>query len=162
MPQGTCTQARYWFATIKCQHGTIVWKPTYELLDDQITYVKGQREVGEGGFDHWQMVIYCARKIRLNSLKAKLPNWSHLEQCKSKAAEDYVWKEETAVPGTRFEHGVKSSQSPKHDMAEILETAKTGNLDTIPAEIMIRHYGHLKRIGTDYSQCIERPGIQVS
>lgn len=155
------TQARYWFATIACKHNNEQWTPTSGLLDDQITYIKGQREIGAEGYEHWQMVIYCSKKIRLNSLKEKIPKWSHLEQCKSQAAEDYVWKDDTAVLGTRFEHGIKSSKKPKHNMDEILHNAKIGNMNDIPSEIIIRHYSTIKKISTDFGQCIERPGIQV-
>ena len=155
------TQARYWFATIACENNGNKWSPTEALLDDQITYIKGQKEIGIAGYEHWQMVIYCKTKIRMTSLKLKLANWSHLEKCLSVAAENYVWKDDSAVVGTRFEFGFKNAKKGE-DWTAILQHAKSGNLDAISPTVIIRHYSSLKRIGTDYAKCIERPNIKLN
>jgi hypothetical protein len=82
------------------------WDPI-SLISDDVVWVKGQREVGAGGFDHWQFVFSLSRKQRLNAVKKYFePLCPHLELTKSKAAEDYVHKNDTAVPGTKFEYSL--------------------------------------------------------
>lgn len=102
MPRQNTPQGRYWIATLSVER-----EPNFNpesLIGDKIKWIKGQKEQGEGGYIHWQFVL-CTEKIRLNTLKALISNSVHLELTRSEAANDYVFKDESAIPNTRFEHG---------------------------------------------------------
>lgn len=160
------TQGRYWAATTAYSHpgadGSIeTFVPSPDLIDNVISYVKGQREIGEGGYDHWQWFIYTKNRIRLNALKLKLPNWTHLELTTSNAYEDYVWKEDTRVPDTQFEYGEKTKKRKADDWTAIRKDAMAGNFEEIPDDIFVRHYNSLVRLRKDYAKPSQRPVIQV-
>jgi len=80
--------------------------PAEPELVPGISWLKGQREIGAGGLDHWQFVAAFSRKKSLVAVLQLFPR-CHAELTRSDAACDYVWKDDTAVAGTRFEHGVK-------------------------------------------------------
>ncbi len=94
MTNGTTSKpARIWFATIPAAN----YEPS---LPDGVVYTRGQREIGEGGFEHFQSVFYLERPQRISWLK-KLHATAHWEICRSTAAEAYVWKESTRVANTQ-------------------------------------------------------------
>jgi len=114
-----------------------------------ISYAKGQREQGAGGFEHWQLVVQCDRPTRLSKLKTWIRD-GHWEPTRSDAALEYVWKEDTRVPESQFEHGTRRlRRNDAKDWDQIKQDAKEGNLDRIPADVYVRHYGTLKRIALD-------------
>lgn len=92
------TQGKHWMLTIP---GTR-WSPR---LPENCQYIRGQRELGEGGFDHWQVYVVFSRKQRLSGVKKVFPPETHAELTRSEAAREYVWKEDTRVAGTQFEYG---------------------------------------------------------
>lgn len=143
----TSKPARIWM-------GTIPYSGQYDLhsrFDSNIAYVRGQREIGEStGYEHWQLVVYFCRSQRLSALKKKFGNNTHWEPTRSDAADEYVWKEETAVADSRFEWGRKPiRRSEAKDWDSIKDAAKRGELDVIPSDIFVRNYGALKRIMSD-------------
>lgn len=93
-------QGRYWILTIPIEHWDVP-----EVLPAELKYLKGQQEIGESGFVHWQLLAACQTKMRLNAFKRLFCDKAHCELTRSKAADDYVWKDDTAIPGTRFELG---------------------------------------------------------
>lgn len=150
-------QARYWLATLSVAHA-----PDRPSLKEPVCYLKGQQEVGEGGFAHWQLLVVTCRKCTLNQVKQALHPTVHLEPSRSVAADAYVWKEETAVEGTRFELGTKPiSRARKEDWAAVVNHAKRGAFEDIPPDILVRHYSSLKRIRVDYLTPVERPRVEV-
>jgi len=87
------------------------WTPeTFYADNDDVIWVLGQREIGVGetGFEHYQFVFSTKKKITMKKAKSYFPVYlsPHIEPTKSAAAEEYVRKEETRVPGTEFELGV--------------------------------------------------------
>jgi len=77
----------------------------------------------------------------------------HAELTRSSAADDYVWKEATAVVGTRFELGRNPvRRGVAKDWDAIWESACAGQLLAIPADIRIRCYSTLKRIRSEFIQ----------
>lgn len=142
----TTGQGRYWCLTIP--------KGAFESpvsLPHGCSYAKGQLEVGAGGFEHWQIVACFAKKVRLRAVKAVFGSSAHCELSRSAAANDYVWKDETAVPGTRFELGeLPLKRNDADDWKKIKASAKSGNIDEVPDDIYIRYYGTLKRIALDH------------
>ena len=95
-------QARYWILTIPVDS----WGSPSELPGG-IVWLRGQQERGDSGYVHWQLFAAFERKTRLAGVKAVFTNDTHAEPSRSEAAESYVFKENTAIAGTRFELGAK-------------------------------------------------------
>jgi len=147
MSNGTA-QGLYWSVTIPEACG---WVPNPDLFayNTQMTYIRGQLEEGENGYLHYQLMIYCKKKIRMGSLKSLLCNEAHLELSRSDKLRQYVWKEETRV-GEPFEYGLDPFlKSQKRDWAAIRKSAIEGKFDEIEDDIFIRCYGNLTRIAKD-------------
>lgn len=142
-------QARYWICTIPYND----WIPH---LPAGVQWCKGQREIGqETGFDHWQVVCSFDRKLTRHRAKQSFTRTTFLESTRSSAAEEYVWKEETRVPDSQFEFGTKLlSRNRSNDWECIWEMAKSGQLESIPADIRIRYYNSLCRISARYASPI--------
>jgi len=66
-------------------------------------WFKGQLEVGEGGYLHWQLFICFSQKKSLSGLQELFGREGHWELSRSSAASEYVWKEDTRVTGTQFQ-----------------------------------------------------------
>jgi len=137
-------QARYWLLTIPSNNFTPYLPPMAE-------YIKGQLEEGQHtSYLHWQLIVYFKQKKSLSYVKLIFGDQTHAEATKSKAAEDYVWKEDTAIPGTQFELG---KASVKRDSAKdwdlIVQHAREGNFTSIPGDVLVRCYGNLKKIRVD-------------
>lgn len=92
-------QARYWILTI----------PNYAYLPylpPACVWIRGQLERGnDRAYLHWQLCVLFAQKIRLRAVKNVFGDLCHAEPTRSERAVDYVWKDDTAVEGTRFELG---------------------------------------------------------
>lgn len=152
-----CPQGRYWLATISVAQ--LSQQPT---LSGDLVYLKGQKEIGEGGFEHWQVLAVTSRKCTLRQVKSFLHSTAHVELSRSDAANAYVWKEDTRVPGTQFEIGaLPLSRARKTDWDQIVQTARAGTFDEIPSDILVRHYGALKRIRVDNMVPIRRDEVTV-
>lgn len=118
------------------------------LLDDWEYLVFG-REVGETGTKHMQAYGSLKVKKRLSSISKLLPR-AHIEPMRGtpKQASDYCKKD-----GDFFEHGelpLSGGQALKRNYELAWEAAKRGDLDSIPADLRIRHYSTLKRIKQDH------------
>jgi len=141
MPR-TRSQGVFWLLTIPRSE----WEaPT--SLPAGTSWIKGQAEVGAGGYEHWQVFVAYAEKKTLVQAKQYFPNSSHLELSRSEAASDYVWKEDTAVAGTRFEYGAKPfRRNARTDWEEVWGNAVAGNFAAIPASVRVQSYNNLNRI----------------
>jgi len=62
---GSRRQGTYWLGTISLDQ---LWEP---CLPDCCYYLKGQRELGEGGFEHWQIFFITRSKESIRSLASK-------------------------------------------------------------------------------------------
>lgn len=94
--------ARYFIGTL-----STAIHPEQPSIKSGIAYLKGQKERGEGGFEHWQFVIVTDKKCRATALQ-RFWRGGHYEVTRSAAAMSYVAKEETRVEGTSFEEGVNN------------------------------------------------------
>lgn len=122
----------------------------YWPRSESVLYIRGQQEIGAGGFEHWQIYLVLRRKQRLSYLSKLYPG-IHWEATRSAAAREYVWKEETKVEGTEFELGdLPMRRNEKTDWALVKRKACSGNLDEIPDDVFVRHYLTLRRISQDY------------
>lgn len=144
-------QARYWIGTIP--HANFTPYPV-----PGVAFLRGQLEEGEStGYLHWQILAYFARKCSLSHLR-ELFGPCHFEPTRSKSAEDYVWKEATRIDGTQFEFGERPTKlNSRTDWDAIWDHALRRKILRIPANIRVRCYSTLRRIGEDY---METTGFQ--
>lgn len=140
------SQAKYWIATIP-SHGFTPYLPP------GIDWIRGQLEAGaETGFVHWQLVMCCHVKRRLAWLRSTFGEY-HLEPTRSAAANDYCWKQDTAIDGTKFELGELPIQRHRRaDWDRILAWAKCGDFGRIPGDVMVRCYHQLRSLRNDHVQ----------
>nr|ALE29551.1 replication associated protein [Lake Sarah-associated circular molecule 8] len=145
---GSRRQGIFWLLTIPRAD----WEDPGEL-PEWASWIRGQAEVGEGGYDHWQVIVAFKTKKSLQACKLLFTNTTHAELSRSAAAADYVWKDDTAVPDTRFEYGAKPiRRNAKVDWEAVWTAAKSGCLDKIPASIRVQSYSSIRRIECDYSR----------
>lgn len=134
-------QGCWWILTIPKER----WSPT---LPGSCTYVKGQGEIGGNtNYEHWQVCVHFAEKTSLAGVKRVFGDGIHAELTKSKAALDYVWKDDTRIDGTQFEFGVLPvKRNDARDWDGIWESAVNGRFSDVPAQIRICHYRSLQSI----------------
>lgn len=76
------------------------------FLPQGVVHIQGQLEEGDStGYLHWQLVVTLASKQRLSAVKRIFGDSLHAEPTKSNSARDYVFKEDTSIPNTKFELG---------------------------------------------------------
>jgi len=140
-------QVRYWMLTIPYNLFT-------PYLPAGCCYIKGQLEIGEGGYVHWQILVVFSRSVRLAGVKRVFGREVHCEPSRSEAANAYVWKEDTAVENTRFELGTapRDTKYSKHDWDEVKDYARVGNFDAIDSSILVRYFGNLTKIHGHFSR----------
>lgn len=137
---------RYWILTIPYADWSVPTDATHMVP----AYIAGQQEIGESGYHHWQLVAYYKTKQRMGTVKSHFANTAHVEHTYCDAARDYVWKEDTAVAGTRFELGtVPFRRNSSTDWAAVRNDAVRGRFSAIPDNIYVQHYGNLRRIAAD-------------
>lgn len=130
--------------------GTIPHYGFVPFLPPGCSYIKGQLEEGAGGFLHWQLIVWFARKQSIRGVRGIFGDF-HFELSRSELAEQYVWKEDTRIPGTQFELGVKPMRrNVSTDWNRVWDAAIAGNFDDIPPDIRIRSYFTLRAIRSDY------------
>jgi len=153
MPNVPTPQGKFWLLTVPHRHFT-------PYLPNSCCWTKGQLESGaQEGYLHWQFVVCFTKKVRLAGVKLVFGDELHAELSNSPAANDYVWKDETAVANTRFELGIlPRKRGCPEDWNRIRDDARSDRLELVPADIYIRYYGNLKRIAVDSCQpvAIER------
>lgn len=141
------SQARYWLLTIPYDD----FKPPKDLPPN-VAWLRGQAEIGaDTNYKHWQLFVCYPKKTRLQAIKQYFGNTCHAEPSRSKAAEAYVFKEDTSVPGTRFELGEKPFQrNSKTDWEHAKRKAQQGLIDEVPPDVYIKYYRTLKEIARDH------------
>jgi len=141
--------SRYYILTLPANRHVF----SFHTLPDGVSYIKGQLEMSnETNLLHWQFVLCLERRRRSSFVRSLFPG-SHVEVSRSAAANDYVWKDDTAIEGTRFELGrLPINRNSKNDWEAIWEQAKSGEIDRIPADVRVRSYSTLRRIEKDYMQ----------
>lgn len=148
---------KFWMATIPARD----WQPPQDLPEG-VMYLKGQKEIGEGGFEHWQVVIRTTTNQRIAGCKRLLGSQSaHVEPTRSAAALAYVWKESTRVAGTQFELGVLRPKGNPTDWEEVVAKAKEGKFEEIDPAVQVRYIGNLMKIHAHHARP-ERRGILMT
>lgn len=146
-------QGIFWLLTIpySTEHPNPDW--TTQLLDG-IAWIRGQREIGGNTeYDHWQVFVAFCRKKSMAQVKEVFGRTTHCELTRSESVIEYVWKDETAVPDTRFEFGAKPiRRNSQTDWEQVWKDAQKGDLDAIPPNIRVVSYRTLRAIGSDYDK----------
>jgi len=153
MPPQSREKALYWMLTVPA-HAFVPYLPP------GCQYIAGQLECGGAtGYRHWQLLCVLSRKDRLSAVRRIFGDF-HAEPTRSAAARDYVWKEDTAVPGTRFELGrYPLRRNNAVDWQAVKSAALDGRFDDVPADIFVRYYSSLRTIRGDHSVAV---GIEKS
>lgn len=146
MPKQT-PQARYWLLTIPFD----AWQPPTELPPN-VKLIKGQHERGASGYEHWQVLVIFGRPTRLAGVKSLFGgDRCHAEPSRSAAADQYVWKEDTCVPGSKFSLGEKPFQrNSATDWSLVRKAAVNGDLSSVPDDIFVRYHTQLQSIKRMY------------
>jgi len=156
-------QGIFWLLTIPISGdgGTLTLPPGG--LPDPLSWIRGQRECGsESGYEHWQVFVAFKSKQSLRQVKVLFGTECHAELSRSQAAADYVWKEDTAVSGTRFEFGTKPFlRNSSTDWDAVWNSAKSGDLSAVPADVRVRYYRTLLAIASDFDRplAMERSAV---
>lgn len=151
-------QARYWIITLPVEHHES--QPT---LTGDLVYLKGQKEQGAGGLLHWQFIAVFNDRVTLRQCKSHFCPQAHCEKTRSAAANAYVWKDDTAIDGTRFELGaLPISRARKEDWDRVRRDAIAGNWENVPSDILIRNYTNLQRLYVDNAVPVWRHDINVN
>lgn len=120
-------------------------------LPPGVAWIRGQLELGEGGFLHWQICLAVSKRCRRRKIKEVFGVEAHAELAKSKSAADYVWKEETRVEGTQFEYGSRPiRRNSLTDWDLVWAAAKSRDFESVPAHTRIQCFGSLLRIASYY------------
>ena len=137
-------QGKYFLLTLP--HNTFT-----PYLPSGCSYIKGQLETGsDTGYLHWQVLVHFEKKATLAKVKSVFGTECHAELSRSEAANDYVWKEDTQVTGTQFQLGkLPFKRNSEKDWDQVLDNVKKGKFDEVPADVLIRCYGNLKKIYVD-------------
>lgn len=141
------SQGRYYLLTIPL---TFEFDPS--TLPEGVVWMKGQQEIGEEtGYEHWQVMVCFKKKLRPGGVRKIFPNCHNEIVMSLEACEDYVWKDETSVQGTRFEIGQKPlKRNNAKDWDTIRQYAQEGKLNEIDSSVYICHYRSLKQIAVDH------------
>lgn len=137
-------QGIYWLCTLPWTDQEIdayedrgALEPPFSL-QDALTWAKGQGECSDSGYYHWQFMVGFSRKVSIRYLQESISSSGHYELSRSRAAEDYVGKEDTRIDGTSFELGRRPFKSnSKEDWDRIWELAREGKFLDIPSQIRV-------------------------
>lgn len=144
-------QYRYWILTIPLDKWVV------EDLKPDFVYCKGQQEIGEGGYRHWQIIAYSSSKMTYTKCISLWPSEAHVEHTRTAGAEAYVWKEDTRIPDSQFEIGVKPmKRNSSKDWDLMFDNAKKGNMDEIPSDVKVRCWHQFQSISKFYMQPADR------
>lgn len=140
----TKTQGKNWCFTVN----------NYDDMDQimfkelSCTYMVYGREIGESGTPHLQGFVVMSSNKRLNAMKQICPK-AHWELAKGAADQNRVY---CTKDGDYIETGTIPINAKRKGEMEIerwelaLTAAKSGDLDSVPADILIRNYGNLLKI----------------
>lgn len=138
------SQAKYWLLTIP-QHLFIPYLPP------NADYLSGQLESAPTtGYLHWQLLVCFKTKLRLAGVKSVFGQECHAEPSRSDAAREYVLKDESSIPNTRFTLGqYPFRRNNSKDWESIFQAAVDGRMDDIPADVRLIHYNSIRRVHQD-------------
>lgn len=141
------SRAKRWCYTIN--------NPTEEpnIPEEEVTYHVYGKEIGESGTPHYQGFVIFVKQLRLTQVKNLISLKGHYEVTRGKntQAADYCkkdgeFKEYGELPE---EQGAKGGSATKARYEKAYKQAKAGDIDSIEADILVKHYRTFKQIKTD-------------
>lgn len=148
--------ARWWIATVNNPSLSLI--EIFNLLGCQ--YLIGQLERASSGTPHLQFTFWFKVGVRLSFLKRRLPT-SHLEECKDpKSSIAYCQKLDTRISDPETYGTCPFKLNSKEDWDQIFKLAQQGDYDSIPKDIVIRHFSNLQKITSHYAQAVAQPGVR--
>lgn len=146
-------QGIFWLCTVPfdAENANPDWTTA---LPAGVSWIRGQKETGETtGYEHWQFLVAFSQKVSIIKLQEMFGRRGHYELSRSDAAAAYVWKEATRVEGTQFEFGAKPfRRNSRTDWEQVWNDAKSGKLESIPANVRVVSYRSLRSIAADYDE----------
>lgn len=123
-------------------------------LPPELCFATGQKEKGETtGFVHWQVCVAFTKKVSLRAVTSLFGGGVHAELTRSEAAIAYCNKEESRL-SEPFELGAKPfRRNSRTDWEAVWTSAKSGDLEAIPANVRVVSYRTIRAIGADFSVC---------
>lgn len=150
-------QAIFWLLTIPYAD----WSAPVSLPNG-CAWIRGQQEIGDSGYHHWQLFVAFSSKKSLAQVTGVFGVRCHAEISRSEAAIAYVWKEETRIEGTQIEFGCRPiRRNSVTDWESVWEAAKSRDLGSIPANIRVSCYRTIQSIASDHEIAVRRPSISV-
>lgn len=138
-------QGIFWLLTIP-HHQFTPWLPPC------CSWIRGQLELGESGFLHWQVLVAFSEKKSLVQVRAVFGP-VHSELSRSEAASAYVFKDDTRIEGTKFEFGSKPfRRNSRPDWDAIWASAVSGAIADVPTNLRLVHYRTLRQVAADHSR----------
>lgn len=149
-PRTTRRQGIFWILTVP-HPNPICEKLVRGELPTDVVWCRGQLEKGESGYLHYQICTAFSKKVSLAAITASFGTRCHAELTRSEAAEAYCTKELTRE-GEPFEFGAKPiRRNSKTDWESVWSAAKSGDLDSVPANIRVVSYHALRAIYSDHA-----------
>lgn len=120
-------------------------------LPVECAWITGQREIGAGGYEHWQLCVAFTKKRSLQFVRDFFGGRAHCELLRSENAAAYCNKEATRVPGSEpILLGSKPiRRNSKTDWDAVWDAAKAGRLMDIPASVRVISYRTVRAIAAD-------------
>lgn len=116
-------------------------------LQPIMDYIVGQRELcPTTQRQHWQCYFHLQEAKSLSAVRKALPaDWNspHLIPAKGSFEKNYIYctKEQSAIPGTRFEHGIKPHQGKSSALLLACQQVKEGGLRAVSDDgVLVRHH----------------------
>lgn len=123
-----------------------------EWLKDYDYCVAGEEVAPDTGTKHLQGYVCFTQRKRLTALK-KLHKEAHWEQCRGtpKQASDYCKKDGRFVEFGILPRGknVAGGEATAEKYKRAYDSAKSGDLESIEKDLLVKHYNTFKRIRTD-------------
>jgi len=150
---GTRRQGVFWILT--CPDPNAVCESLSSgNLPSELSFATGQKEKGESGYVHWQLCVAFSKKVSLAAVTKLFGTGIHAELSRSEAAVSYCTKEESRL-SEPFSLGAKPfRRNSKTDWESVWSAAKSGDLDSIPANVRVVSYRTLRAIGSDFTTCV--------
>ena len=122
------------------------------LLPDNAKYLTYGFEVGDSGTPHLQGFIFYKNAVAMPKSFLPTAHWEPMRGSQAQAI-DYCHKDGDFIElGTRPLTPIEKGDKEKRRYKDAFEAAKIGDFDSIPEDILWRHYNTAKKIRHDYTE----------
>ena len=147
---GTRRQGIFWIFIVPAPNELCGKMASQSELPEGVVWATGQLERGDQtDYEHYQICVAFSKKVSLAGVR-RVFGAVHAELSRSEAAAAYCTKEETRI-GQPFELGAKPfRRNNKVDWEQVWVSAKSGDVESIPASVRVVSYRTIRAIGSDY------------